>query len=97
VLRLMKRLLRAEGGVSLIELAVALFVSALMASLMISWVFSISAADDLHLADDEAILNLRAAKDEITRELRRTTAVLAADADSFTIWIDGMFNRLRRS
>ena len=89
VLRLMKRLLRTEGGVSLIELAIAMFVSALMASLMLSWIFSIAAVDDLHLADDQAVQDLRLAKDEITRELRRATAVLAAETNSFTIWIDG--------
>jgi len=89
VLRVMNRLLRAEGGISLIELAVGMLVSALMSALMISWVFSVAAADDLHLADDEAVQDLRVAKDEITRDLRRAAAVLAADADSFTIWIDG--------
>jgi hypothetical protein len=92
--RLLRRIL-AEKGISLIELAVAMFITAIMSSLMISWVFSIAAADDLHLADDEAVQGVRIAKDEITRELRRAAAVLAAEGNSLTIWLDDDRNEVQ--
>ena len=97
LLRHMKRLLRAEAGISIIELAVAMFVTALMASLMLSWVFSVASADDLHQADDRAVQDLRTAKDEITRELRRAAAIDSAETDSFSIWIDGDHDEVRSS
>jgi hypothetical protein len=77
-----------DSGVTLVELAVGLLIAAVMSTLMISWIFSIAAADDLHLADDEAVQDLRNAKDEITRELRRATELSAISNDSLTIWID---------
>ena len=83
----LRRRIRAEDGITLIEMSVASFIGALLSVLMLSWVFAVDSTDDLHRTDDEAMQDLRFAKDEMARDLR-SGAVTALGDLSVTLWLD---------
>ncbi len=83
----LRRRIRGEDGLTLVEMSVASFIGALLSVLMISWVFTVYSTDDLHRTDDEAMQDLRFAKDEMARDLR-SGVVTALGDQSVTLWLD---------
>ena len=80
--------LQGDSGTSIVELGVAMFITALMAAAMVTWLHTAGAATDLHRADDQAVQDLRIAKSLIGRDLRNAESVLVAGTVSVTVWVD---------
>lgn len=83
----MKRL-HGDSGTSIVELGVAMFVTALMSAAMVTWMHTAGAATALHRGDDDAVQELRIAKSVIGRDLRNAESVLVAGTVSVTVWVD---------
>jgi Tfp pilus assembly protein FimT len=80
-----------ERGISLTELMIASLVTAIIASIVIAWVGTVSRNDRLNQEDIAAVDELRVAKSRITKELRFAAALypaLSVAPDSVTVWID---------
>jgi hypothetical protein len=80
--------LQDDSGTSIVELGVAMFVTALMSAAMVTWMHSAGAAISLHGGDDQAMQELRIAKSVIGRDLRSAESVLSAGTVSVTVWVD---------
>jgi hypothetical protein len=65
-----------------------MFITALMAAAMVTWLHTAGAATDLHRGDDQAMQDLRIAKSLIGRDLRNAESVLIAETVSITVWVD---------
>jgi type II secretory pathway pseudopilin PulG len=83
---------RGEAGITLVELMVALMVTALLGAMVATWMTSVVRAVNLHRADDIAVQDLREAKDLLTRELRIASGVSAISSTSMTFWVDTDFS-----
>jgi type II secretory pathway component PulJ len=77
-----------DRGLSVAELGVSLVITAIASVIMVSWVVAVTRTDRLHQADDEALQQLRIAKEKITRDLRRAEDLTVADPDQVTAWLD---------
>ena len=80
--------LQGDSGTSIVELGVAMFVTALMSAAMVTWMHTAGAATSLHGGDDQAMQELRLAKSFIGRDLRNAEGVLSAGTVSITVWVD---------
>lgn len=80
--------LRDDSGTSVVELGMAMMVTAMMSIALVTWMSSAGASLALHREDDYVVQDLRIAKELIGRELRIAEAVVAAQAGSVTVWID---------
>jgi len=80
--------LAGESGTSLLELAVTLFITSLMSASLVTWIGTAGTAAGLHSSDDQAVQDLRLAKEHLTRDLRVAQAVLVAESASVSVWID---------
>lgn len=80
--------IHGDTGTSIVELGVAMFVTALMSAAMVTWLHSAGAATSLHRGDDQAMQELRTAKDLLGRDLRNSEGVIAAGTISVTVWVD---------
>jgi type II secretory pathway pseudopilin PulG len=83
---------RAEAGITLVELMVALMVTAILGAMVATWMTSAVRAVNLHRADDVAVQDLRQAKDLLTRELRVASGVSAISPTAITFWVDADFS-----
>jgi type II secretory pathway pseudopilin PulG len=79
---------RDDSGFSTVELAVALVVTAILASVMFTWIFSVYTADDRHLSNDRAIEDLRTVVDQLSREVRSAEHLTAVGDKSLSYWLD---------
>lgn len=82
------RLLHDDRGASIVELGVAMIVTAVMSAALVSWMSSAGATIALHTEDDVVVQDLRVAKERIGRELRVAEDVLEAGHNLVTIWVD---------
>ena len=85
---MIRRRLSADSGMSLVELAMTLLITSLMSITLITWISSASKAAGLHREDDQAVQDLRVAKEHITRDLRVARSVLVAEPSQVSVWVD---------
>lgn len=78
-----------EAGITIVELSVAMLMTALLSAVMITWVFAGFGSDSTHRAYDEALSELRHVTDLLSREIRSAGYLTAADDLSMTFWLDG--------
>jgi type II secretory pathway pseudopilin PulG len=78
----------ADGGFTLIELSLALAGLLLVSSVMMSFFVSVSRADLVHTADDNALEQLRDARQRMSRDVREARRFTAASPLSFSVWVD---------
>jgi Tfp pilus assembly protein PilW len=83
---------RSEAGITLVELMVAMMVTAILGAMVATWMTSAVRAVNLHRADDIAVQQLREAKDLLTRELRMASGVTAISPTSISFWVDADFS-----
>lgn len=83
-----RRLLSDDAGASIVELGVAMIVTAVMSAALVTWMSSAGATVALHIEDDVVVQDLRVAKELIGRELRIAEDVLAAEHNLVTVWVD---------
>lgn len=77
-----------EAGLTLVELMVALMLSAIVGMMLVTWMTSAMRSANLHRDDDMAVQSLRESQERLTRELRSATGLINASDTSLTIWID---------
>lgn len=77
-----------ESGVTLVEMAVAMFITALLATVMIVWLGAVFGADTRQASYDEALNDLRDVSDRLSRDLRGSQELIVADATTMTFWLD---------
>jgi type II secretory pathway component PulJ len=85
---LRRRIRTDDRGLSVAELGVSLVITAIASVVMVAWVVAVTRTDQLHQADDNAMQQLRIAKEKITRDLRRAEALTVADPQQVTVWLD---------
>lgn len=83
---------RSDEGVSLAELMITLFITAIIAGLMISWVVTVQRTDANEQEIQQALDQMMIAKSQITKEMRyahgvSTDPLLTGD-HQVTLWID---------
>jgi prepilin-type N-terminal cleavage/methylation domain-containing protein len=84
--------LRADRGMTLVELLVAMLLAAFVAGAVVTWMMSAVRAADHHRDDDRAVQDLRQAKERLTRELRMAAELQGASAGTVVVWIDDNSN-----
>ena len=77
-----------DGGMSLVELGVAMMITAVLSVLMITWFAAGVGSENSHRSYDAALSDLREVSDRLGREVRSAGALTAADADSLSFWLD---------
>jgi len=87
-MRCLRRLRADERGLSVAELGVSMVITAIVSVIMVTWVVAVTRTDELHQADDNALQQLRMAKERITRDLRRAEGITVADPHQVTVWLD---------
>ena len=85
---LRRPLLHEDRGVTLVELMVSMLLVAFVSAAVVSGMTSAMRSANLHREDDQAVQDLRIAKERLTRELRTAAELQAASASSITVWID---------
>jgi type II secretory pathway pseudopilin PulG len=78
----------ASGGFTLIEVSVALAGAAVIAVMMTSFFVGATRVEEMHRADDDALTQLRDARQRMSRDIREARRFTWIDAASFTVWID---------
>ena len=79
----------SEAGITLVELGVGMVMTALLSTVMITWVFTGFGAESTHRSYDQALEDLRDVSDQLSREVRAADYLTAADTASMTFWLDG--------
>ena len=77
-----------DRGMTLLELSVAMLISALIATAMLSWIIGVASADDRFKSNDLALGDLRDVSDRLSRELRSSEYVTAAQSAAISFWAD---------
>lgn len=90
--RRIARLREGDGGVTLVELMVAMMITAILGAVVATWMTSAARAVTMHREDDRAVQDLRQAKDLLTREVRTAAVVTAISSTSLTFWVDANYN-----
>jgi type II secretory pathway component PulJ len=86
--RLLIRLSRNERGMALLELSLAGLISAMIIGVMVVWAGT-TINTETHLeADDDAAQDLRMARENLSKDLRRAEEVFTAEFDTVAVWID---------
>ncbi|MEX2323224.1 MAG: prepilin-type N-terminal cleavage/methylation domain-containing protein [Acidimicrobiia bacterium] len=86
--RFRSKLLRGEGGMTLVELMVSMLLMSFIATALVAGMTTAMRSANLHRDDDRAVQDLRHAKERLTRELRAITELTGASASSVTFWLD---------
>ena len=79
----------SEAGITVIELSVGMVMTALLSTVMITWIFTGFGADSTLRSYDHALEDLRNVSDQLIREVRAADYLTAAEAASMTFWLDG--------
>jgi type II secretory pathway pseudopilin PulG len=85
----MLRRLRTESGMTLVELGVGMAITALLSTLMVSWLAAGIGSETSHRSYDEALSDLRHVTDQLSREIRTSNGVKAFSDHSVSLWLDG--------
>ena len=79
----------SEAGITLVELGVGMVMTALLSTVMITWIFTGFGAESTHRSYDQALEDLRDVSDQLSREVRAADYLTEADTASMTFWLDG--------
>ncbi|MEK7251652.1 MAG: hypothetical protein AAB198_00155 [Actinomycetota bacterium] len=80
--------LSGEGGFTLVELSISLMFTLLIGGVVVAWIGAASSSVGLHQADDAAVQNLRVAKEQLGKELRRAGELINASSSYVAVWLD---------
>ncbi len=64
-------------------------MTALLSTIMLTWIFTGFGSDSTHRSYDHALEDLRNVSDQLSREVRAADYLTAAEAASMTFWLDG--------
>jgi len=78
----------SDSGAQLVELGAAMMISALIVSMMVAWMGAVGSSENLLRADDDALQNLRLAKEQMSQEVRNADSIIVAEDDLLTLWED---------
>ena len=78
-----------ERGVTMVELGVAMLITALLSTVMITWVFAGVSSENSHRSYDDALADLRQVTDRLGREIRSAGYLTEAGVSSLAYWLDG--------
>lgn len=81
-----------ESGITLVELMVAMMITAILGAVVATWMTSAVKAANMHRDDDIAVQDLRQAKDLLTRELRSAAEVVTLSPTMITVWVDSDYS-----
>ena len=84
----LRSLLADTRGTSLIELLVAMAVSAIIVALMVTWAGAVVGTETQSSSDDSAVQELRVAKEELGKDIRRSEEIVTSGDKNLTMWID---------
>jgi len=79
----------SEAGITIVELSVGMVMTALLSTVMITWVVTGFNSDSTHRSYDHALEDLRNVSDQLSREVRAADYLTAAETASMTFWLDG--------
>ena len=85
----LRRLIARDAGVTLVELGVGMAITALLATLMVTWLAAGIGSDTSHRSYDEAIADLRHVTDQLAREIRTASGLTSLGDHSLSLWLDG--------
>ena len=77
-----------ERGITIVEVGVAMFITALLATVMITWLTGVYGAESRQASYDEALGDLRDVSDRMARDVRGASEIVVADPDTITFWLD---------
>jgi len=89
---MIRRMRHDESGVSVLELMIALIVTAVISAIMLSWVIAVLRTEALQSDDLDALDQMRVAKARLVKELRFATAIdpgSSASAVTFAVELGG--------
>lgn len=78
-----------DAGVTLVELGVGMAITALLATLMVTWLAAGVGSETSHRSYDEAVADLRHVTDQLAREIRTSNGLTSLGDHSLTLWLDG--------
>ncbi len=78
----------ASAGFTLVEVSIAMAGLLLISAVMTSFFVGATRVDATHTADDEALEQLRDARQRMSRDVREARRFTATWEQGFTIWID---------
>ncbi len=78
----------SDAGITLVELSVGMVMTALLSTVMVTWIFTGFGSDSTHRSYDQALEDLRNVSDQLSREVRAADYLTTADAASMTFWLD---------
>lgn len=78
-----------DTGMSLVELGVAMMITAVLSVLMVSWFAAGVGSENSHRSYDAALSDLREISDRLGREVRAAGVLTSAAPDSLSFWLDG--------
>ena len=88
-MRILTRFSRDESGVTLVEVAVTMVLGSMVAALMMVWLAAGIGSETSHRSYDEALADLRHVTDQLSREIRSSSGLTAAQPGSLSFWLDG--------
>lgn len=77
-----------DGGFSVVELGIAMMLTALVSALMIVWIIGVAGADERQRSNDQALENLRDVTDQLSRDIRSAEYLITAQEGSMSMWLD---------
>lgn len=83
------RRLAADPGTTLVELGVGMAITALLATLMVTWLAAGVGSETSHRSYDDALADLRHVTDQLSREIRTASALTDLGDQSVSLWLDG--------
>ena len=72
----LRSLLADTRGTSIIELMMALMISAIIVALMVTWAGAVVGVENHSSSDDKAVQELRVAKEDLSKDIRRCEEIL---------------------
>ncbi len=83
-----RRVSARQEGMTLVELGVAMLVTAMLSAVMVAWMTSGVNSERTHQSYDRAMSDLRAIVDQLSREVRGATEIIDAEPSSISFWLD---------
>jgi type II secretory pathway pseudopilin PulG len=78
-----------DSGLTLVELGVGMAITALLSTLMVTWLSAGVGSETSHRSYDDALADLRHVTDQMSKEIRSAGHLTAAGTSSLGYWLDG--------
>ena len=87
---MIRRILRRDEGLTLVELSIAMLVAAVIASAMVAWLVQVSQQHNFAQESEEALAAMTLGKARLVKELRFADELdmVASDSHSIVLWVD---------